>query len=515
MEKLPWLLVLCFGCLSVFNFLRYLEVDSRFNRLELENWSKDVVKDRSRRDAPKMLDENVQNILSSIETLTDFVQKQSNETFNGEINQALEKFFMQFPTKNICKQFVTQCGCKEKCTTIDKDSSDVKSTAKFIRGPPGPPGPRGLSLEPPRLIKSSLDDRIVNLTDSTTFECSFSGNPLPEISWKSSAKNAKTITWKNKENLEVSSRMIISNISWSDQGPIECRAKSLLGEVSVSGNLHTLSHPVINTTKALVFAPQGVDFHFPLCQVRSNPPAKITWKRIFWSLPAGRFHIREKELLIKDVRYSDEGFYVCEAENMLGKAQMTVQLKIRSLELQSSSPSFIQTTKNVTSIECSAYGNTRIMTGTITRSGMPIPSVSESIKANLLNVKAVVSENGTYLCTVRSGSEKVNSATVVKILPPEKTEKTNLNPETSLPSIIALAGDVVNISCFAYGNTQYMNGTITNADVPVQNVTIITKDDLFLVKALVVDDGTFVCTIRNETDDKVIVENISRVIFLP
>ena len=74
----------------------------------------------------------------------------------------------------------------------------------------------------------------------------------------------------------------------------------------------------MNITKTLVFAPQGVDLTFPLCQVRSNPPAKITWKRIFWSLPAGRFRVRENELMIKDVRYSDEGFYICEAENFLG-----------------------------------------------------------------------------------------------------------------------------------------------------------------------------------------------------
>lgn len=69
-------------------------------------------KDRSRRDAPKMLDENIRNLLLSIETLTDFVQKQSNETFHGEINQALEKFFMKLHTEAMCKQFVTQCGCK-------------------------------------------------------------------------------------------------------------------------------------------------------------------------------------------------------------------------------------------------------------------------------------------------------------------------------------------------------------------------------------------------------------------
>ena len=67
---------------------------------------------RFRRDAPKTLDKNLQNVLSSIETLTDFVQKQSNGTFQREIHQALEKFFTNLPSKEVCKRFLTQCGCK-------------------------------------------------------------------------------------------------------------------------------------------------------------------------------------------------------------------------------------------------------------------------------------------------------------------------------------------------------------------------------------------------------------------
>ena len=67
---------------------------------------------RSRRDAPKTIDKNLQNVLSSLETLTDFVQKQSNQTFQREINQALEKFFTNLPSKELCKRFLTQCCCK-------------------------------------------------------------------------------------------------------------------------------------------------------------------------------------------------------------------------------------------------------------------------------------------------------------------------------------------------------------------------------------------------------------------
>ena len=68
----------------------------------------------------------------------------------------------------------------------------------------------------------------------------------------------------------------------------------------------------------LVFAPQGIVFQFPLCRVRSNPPANVTWKRIFWDLPKTRSIVKGSSLEINNVQFSDEGFYICQAENFLG-----------------------------------------------------------------------------------------------------------------------------------------------------------------------------------------------------
>jgi len=68
-----------------------------------------------------------------------------------------------------------------------------------------------------------------------------------------------------------------------------------------------------------VFAYQGTNFKLPECRVRSFPAARITWKRIFWPLPADRSRsIDGGTLSISRVRNEDEGFYVCEAENKLG-----------------------------------------------------------------------------------------------------------------------------------------------------------------------------------------------------
>uniref|UniRef100_A0A7M5UP31 Ig-like domain-containing protein n=2 Tax=Clytia hemisphaerica TaxID=252671 RepID=A0A7M5UP31_9CNID len=65
-------------------------------------------------------------------------------------------------------------------------------------------------------------------------------------------------------------------------------------------------------------------------------------------------------------------------------------------------------------IFCSAYGHTQNMTGTIVRMGVPVPSAVERKKDNLFLVKAQVNEDGTYVCTITNGNEKVQSASFVE-----------------------------------------------------------------------------------------------------
>jgi len=74
-----------------------------------------------------------------------------------------------------------------------------------------------------------------------------------------------------------------------------------------------------------VFVYQGTNFKLPECRVRSFPTAKITWKRIFWPLPVDRSIADGGSLTISRVQYKDEGYYVCEAENNLGKKLIVLE----------------------------------------------------------------------------------------------------------------------------------------------------------------------------------------------
>ena len=104
----------------------------------------------------------------------------------------------------------------------------------------GPKGERGLGLEPPKLVNNSLNDRTVNLSDSTIFTCVFFGNPIPQVSWKSPDQQFQVESSIDKERSEITSRLMISNITWGDRGTVSCHASSILGQSSGKGQLNVL-----------------------------------------------------------------------------------------------------------------------------------------------------------------------------------------------------------------------------------------------------------------------------------
>ena len=105
--------------------------------------------------------------------------------------------------------------------------------------------------------------------------------------------------------------------------------------------------------------------------------------------------------------------------HVLGKDTYTVQVTVEPLKIHASAPPLIYVPyKTAVSINCSAYGNTREMTGNITKSnGEAVPFMTERI-GNLFVVISYlrkVRENGTYLCSISNGRRQVTKRTDVKI----------------------------------------------------------------------------------------------------
>jgi len=63
-------------------------------------------------------------------------------------------------------------------------------------------------------------------------------------------------------------------------------------------------------------------------------------------------------------------------------------------------------------ITCSAYGNPEEMTGTVTG---PLVTFKVIRKENLFLMKATVNQSGTYICTIKSKANQVQSFSVANI----------------------------------------------------------------------------------------------------
>lgn len=368
---------------------------------------------RKRRDADYTEDEIQLGI--DIQKLTKFVKEKANETFQTEINHLLKAMIMNFPPKDLCKRISKKC-LQNLCPTQSKqvtsgDSNHGKESSTIcLQGPPGPPGPRGergLGLNEPKLIKST-PELSANITDKVTFEMLFFGSPIPKIQWDTHAHNTEVFETVDKENGYITAKLIVSNITWEDRGKIVCRATSLLGQVTAMVTLNVFSAPVISMEEGPVFVYQGVNYEFPACNVRAYPKAKITWSRVFWSLPEQRYSVEDNLLKINRVQYNDEGFYICKAENFLGKTDQKIQMKIKPIEAKIESSWDIQT--GTGNISCSAYGNPEEMSMKI--SVVVDDAIEKELDTDVIRLESeivlqdVLQDSGLYSCVVKSKSEE-------------------------------------------------------------------------------------------------------------
>jgi len=66
-------------------------------------------------------------------------------------------------------------------------------------------------------------------------------------------------------------------------------------------------------------------------------------------------------------------------------------------------------------ITCSAYGNPEEMTGTVTSPTNPLVTFKVIREENLFLMKATVNQSGTYICTIKSKANQVQSFSVANI----------------------------------------------------------------------------------------------------
>ncbi|NWI93347.1 HMCN1 protein, partial [Pitta sordida] len=166
---------------------------------------------------------------------------------------------------------------------------------------------------------------LVGLGDTTIMECRTTGIPPPQVKW-----------FKGDLELRASAFLIIDThrgllkiqeTQELDAGDYTCVATNDAGTASGKITLDVGSAPVFTQEPSDDSADLGSNLTLP-CSVQGYPEPRVRWRRLdgapLFSRPfsgSAVSQLRTGALAIHNVWVSDEGTYICEAENQFGRIQ--------------------------------------------------------------------------------------------------------------------------------------------------------------------------------------------------
>ncbi|XP_035035447.2 roundabout homolog 2 isoform X1 [Hippoglossus stenolepis] len=203
---------------------------------------------------------------------------------------------------------------------------------------------RNASLEVALLrddFRQNPQDAVVAAGETASLECqSPRGHPEPNTFWR---KDKARLDLKDDRITVRGGKLTISNTKKSDAGIYVCVAANMVGErESEKAQLSVFERPVFvqRPVNQVVLVDESVEFR---CQVHADPPPTLRWKKEDADIPRGRYDIRyEKEdflLRIKKASVSDQGTFICLAENRVGKVEASAYLTIRARPVEA--PQFV------------------------------------------------------------------------------------------------------------------------------------------------------------------------------
>ncbi|CAH3029196.1 unnamed protein product [Porites evermanni] len=137
------------------------------------------------------------------------------------------------------------------------------------------------------------------------------------------------------------------------------------------------------------------------CTVAGNPSPIVEWQfKGTKLLSASKHLIKEGELIVRNLNYSDAGPYTCAARNILGSSEATSNLTVRGLPVFTKVPPSLATPVQGTTFQvtCQADGYPRPAI-TWTRAAMPLPAGKTSINQGTLTINNLSpADNGFYDC---------------------------------------------------------------------------------------------------------------------
>uniref|UniRef100_A0A8C3DQA4 Hemicentin-1 n=1 Tax=Corvus moneduloides TaxID=1196302 RepID=A0A8C3DQA4_CORMO len=267
---------------------------------------------------------------------------------------------------------------------------------------------------------------LVGLGDTTVMECKTTGIPTPQVTW-----------FKGDLELRASAFLIIDThrgllkiqeTQELDAGDYTCVATNEAGRAAGKITLDVGSPPVFTQEPGDESADLGSNVTLP-CYVQGYPEPRVMWRRLdgapLFSRPftlSSSSQLRTGALAIQNLWVSDEGTYICEAENQFGRIQSrpaTVTVTGLVTPLIGASPA----TANVIegqqlTLPCVLLaGNPIPERRWIKNSVVLVPSPYVSVRSDgSLHLERVrLQDGGDYTCMASSVAGTSNSTTTVHV----------------------------------------------------------------------------------------------------
>ncbi|TKC47536.1 hypothetical protein EI555_020679 [Monodon monoceros] len=178
-------------------------------------------------------------------------------------------------------------------------------------------------------FRQNPTDVVVAAGEPAILECQPPrGHPEPTIYWK---KDKIRIDDKEERISIRGGKLMISNTRKSDAGMYTCVGTNMVGERdSDPAELTVFERPAFlrRPINQVVLEEEAVEFR---CQVQGDPQPTVRWKKDDADLPRGRYDIKDDYTLrIKKAMSTDEGTYMCIAENRVGKVEASATLTVRA-----------------------------------------------------------------------------------------------------------------------------------------------------------------------------------------
>uniref|UniRef100_A0A8C6TV48 Zgc:152904 n=1 Tax=Neogobius melanostomus TaxID=47308 RepID=A0A8C6TV48_9GOBI len=186
-------------------------------------------------------------------------------------------------------------------------------------------------------LKVFVQPHIIQLKNVTAVEssaamisCVAEGEPLPEVSWRRASDGQTFMDGLRSADSRVEvrgrhgkSELTISGVKLSDLGRFDCEALSRIGGHQKSMFLDIEYIPKFLTNHTVYFSWEGNPVNIS-CDVMSNPPATMLWRRERFTIAEGtpntRIHSAEGKSVLEVTPMSDRDFgrYNCTARNNIG-----------------------------------------------------------------------------------------------------------------------------------------------------------------------------------------------------